>query len=225
MVETTRVLLIHDDLQACRRLADALALHEDWAIEAVDVAAALRGSIVPPPFDAIVLAAAMQADDRQALTAGLRAGGQSAPLLCAEIGGGDESQVAVLLARIREHLPKADHGRAQQWSIGPFVFNPHAKRLGDPGAAREIRLTHKESAILCYLCQAGDVMVPRERLLREIWGYNPRVTTHTLETHVYRLRQKLERDPTNAEFLLTENGGYRLRRASKSEINQDRGMV
>ncbi|MCZ6522531.1 MAG: helix-turn-helix domain-containing protein, partial [Alphaproteobacteria bacterium] len=73
-----------------------------------------------------------------------------------------------------------------------------------------VRLTEKETAILKYLYRAGDKVVGREVLLNEVWGYNAGVTTHTLETHIYRLRQKIERDPSNARLLITEPGGYRL---------------
>ena len=74
----------------------------------------------------------------------------------------------------------------------------------------KIRLTEKETAILKYLFRAGDNVIGRDELLNEVWGYNSGVTTHTLETHVYRLRQKIERDPSNAAILVTETGGYRL---------------
>jgi DNA-binding response OmpR family regulator len=81
--------------------------------------------------------------------------------------------------------------------------------LVDP-SEKKVRLTEKETAILKYLYRAGQKVVGRDVLLHEVWGYNAGVTTHTLETHIYRLRQKIERDPSNAELLVTETGGYKL---------------
>jgi DNA-binding response OmpR family regulator len=75
---------------------------------------------------------------------------------------------------------------------------------------KKTRLTEKETAILRYLYRAGKTPVPRDQLLTEVWGYNSGVTTHTLETHIYRLRQKIEKDPSNATLLVTEGGGYKL---------------
>ena len=92
----------------------------------------------------------------------------------------------------------------------PTSSSPSAKLLTDPSGRKKVRLTEKETAILKYLYHAGDQAIGRDTLLGEVWGYNAGVTTHTLETHVYRLRQKIERDPTRAEILVTEIGGYRL---------------
>ena len=77
-------------------------------------------------------------------------------------------------------------------------------------AGKKLRLTEKETNILKYLYRAGGKTISREELLSEVWGYNAGVTTHTLETHVYRLRQKIEPDPANARLLITDAGGYRL---------------
>jgi DNA-binding response OmpR family regulator len=74
----------------------------------------------------------------------------------------------------------------------------------------KIRLTEKETAIIKFLLRSGEQIVSRDVLLQDVWGYNAGVTTHTLETHVYRLRQKIERDPSHAEILVTEGGGYKL---------------
>ena len=116
----------------------------------------------------------------------------------------------VLLARLRAHLRQGDQSDAAVFMIGPYTFRPGAKLLTDQSGRKKVRLTEKETAILKYLYRAGDRAIGRDTLLGEVWGYNAGVTTHTLETHVYRLRQKIERDPTRAEILVTEPGGYRL---------------
>jgi DNA-binding response OmpR family regulator len=119
-------------------------------------------------------------------------------------------RLSVLLARLRAHLRQSEHSDDAVFTIGPYTFRPSAKLLLDSTGRKKVRLTEKETAILKFLYRAGDHAIGRDTLLGEVWGYNAGVTTHTLETHVYRLRQKIERDPTRAEILVTEPGGYRL---------------
>jgi DNA-binding response OmpR family regulator len=119
-------------------------------------------------------------------------------------------RLGVLLARLRSHLRQHEQSEDAVFTIGPYNFRPSAKVLANLEDKKKVRLTEKETAILKYLFRAGGKVVARDVLLNEVWGYNAGVTTHTLETHVYRLRQKIERDPGNAQILLTEPGGYRL---------------
>ena len=115
----------------------------------------------------------------------------------------------LLLARIRAHLRSHEQSEDAVFRIGPYEFRPAAKVLIDD-KGRKVRLTEKETNILKYLYRAGAKAVSREELLTEVWGYNAGVTTHTLETHIYRLRQKIEPEPGQARLLLTDAGGYRL---------------
>ncbi|MEM8624182.1 MAG: response regulator transcription factor, partial [Pseudomonadota bacterium] len=115
----------------------------------------------------------------------------------------------VLLARIRAQLRQHEQSEDAVFPLGPYSFRPGQKLLVDE-ADRKIRLTEKETNILKFLYRAGGRTIDRDTLLREVWGYNAGVTTHTLETHVYRLRQKIEPDPGQARILLTDAGGYRL---------------
>jgi DNA-binding response OmpR family regulator len=116
---------------------------------------------------------------------------------------------SVLLARIRAHLRSHEASEDAVYRIGPYEFRPGMRVLIDP-AQKKIRLTDKEASILRYLYRSGEKPVGREELLREVWGYNANVTTHTLETHIYRLRQKIEPDAQAPKLLITETGGYRL---------------
>lgn len=119
-------------------------------------------------------------------------------------------QMNVLLARLRAQLRQFEQMEDTIFNIGPYKFRSSSKVLVDERDGKKVRLTDKEAAILRYLHRAGDKVVSREELLTGVWGYGPNLTTHTLETHVYRLRQKIESNPSRAEFLITEAGGYRL---------------
>lgn len=119
-------------------------------------------------------------------------------------------RLAVLLARVRAHLRQHEQSDDAVFTIGPYQFHPAAKMLSAGDGKKKIRLTEKETAILKYLYRIGNKTVSRETLLGEVWGYNAAVTTHTLETHIYRLRQKIEENPADVRLLMTEPGGYRL---------------
>jgi len=116
---------------------------------------------------------------------------------------------SVLLARIRAHLRSHESSEDAVFHIGPYEFRPATRLLLDE-RQKKIRLTDKETSILKYLYRSGEKPVGRDELLREVWGYNANVTTHTLETHIYRLRQKIEPDAQSPKLLITETGGYRL---------------
>jgi DNA-binding response OmpR family regulator len=115
-----------------------------------------------------------------------------------------------LLARLQAQLRAFDSSQSAVFTIGPYTFRPAAKLLLRIDTSQRIRLTAKEVSILKYLCRAGDRVTSREELLTEVWGYHASVSTHTLETHIYRLRQKIEVDPTDVHLLVSGPGGYRL---------------
>ena len=119
-------------------------------------------------------------------------------------------RLGVLRARLRAHIRQHERSDDAVFTIRPYTFQPSNKLLINNEDEKKVRLTDKETAILKYLYRSGDKVVSRDVLLDEVWGYNASVTTHTLETHVYRLRQKIEENPSSARILITEPGGYRL---------------
>jgi DNA-binding response OmpR family regulator len=225
-----RPILIVDDDRALREtLAEQLAVDGEFtAVEAATVAEAEDKLNAPDGrFDGVILDIALPDGDGRDLCAKLRRQGMKMPIIILT-GSDDESDVvrgldsgandyiakpfrlAELLARLRAQMRIFENSEDAVFSIGPYMFRPSAKLLQDQARNRRIRLTEKEAAILKFLYRAGTRPVARQVLLNEVWGYNAAVTTHTLETHIYRLRQKIEPDPSNARLLVTEGGGYRL---------------
>lgn len=121
-------------------------------------------------------------------------------------------KLSVLMARMPRQLRQHDQSEDAVFSIGSYTFKPSSKLLLHGETEQKVRLTEMETSILKYLYRAGNKVVHRDVLLSEVWGYKAGVTTHTLETHIYRLRQKIEDDPENAILLRTGPGGYRLSR-------------
>ncbi|MCE8000783.1 MAG: response regulator transcription factor [Rhodobiaceae bacterium] len=226
-MSTIKKILIVDDDDALRdSLVEQLALHEEFTCTATTCAAEgiehVRGNHV----DIVLLDVGLPDMDGREACRLMRKGGLKAPvimltgadsdsdtILGLEAGANDyvtkPFRFGVLLARIRAHLRQHEQSEDAVFKIGPYTFKPSAKMLVDDGD-KKVRLTEKETAILKFLYRTGVKTVGRDVLLHEVWGYNSGVTTHTLETHIYRLRQKIERDPSNAELLVTEAGGYKL---------------
>jgi DNA-binding response OmpR family regulator len=205
----TRILLAESDDVLRAGLAEQLQ-HEGYdVVTAADAQAAKDAAREPLAFAIIGL------DNGEQLVTALRGQGLSCPMLLltdGEMAGPQESlarpfRFSTLLQRL--HALNTHHTSSNDMAvrIGPYTFHPSAKLLQAEG--RKVRLTEKETNILKFL-HASAGTVPRDILLHEVWGYGPAVATHTLETHIYRLRKKIEQDPAKAQILLTEGGGYRL---------------
>ncbi len=221
-----KILLVDDDEDLRESLSEQFALYEEF--EPVSVASAGEGVnyIKNNQADLIILDVGLPDMDGREACKLMRKAGFKSPIIMLtghdsysdtilglEAGANDyvvkPFRFGVLLARIRAHLRQHEQSEDAVFTIGPYMFKPSAKILVDKDE-NKIRLTEKETSILKYLYRAGEKPITRDVLLHEVWGYNSGVTTHTLETHIYRLRQKIEQDPSNAELLVTETGGYKL---------------
>jgi DNA-binding response OmpR family regulator len=227
MTRETTILVIDDDLELRQALVEQFDLEEGFgAVGAASAAEGFAAALEHKPA-AIVLDVSLPDMDGFAACEQLRARGVKAPIIMLTGAAQEEEQqvrgldvgandyvlkpfrFSVLLARIRAHLRSHEASEDAVYRIGHYEFRPGTRLLVGP-AQQKIRLTDKEASILRYLYRSGEKPVGREELLREVWGYNANVTTHTLETHIYRLRQKIEPDAQSPKLLITETGGYRL---------------
>jgi DNA-binding response OmpR family regulator len=225
MTSAKRVLLVEDDVMLSASLAEQLAQEGDYAVVTAGDCAKGREASREGLYEFIILDVGLPDGDGRELCREFRGQGVTCPIVLLTAAASDTDTIkgldsgandyvtkpfrfAVLMARVHAHLRSHDRSEEAMYRIGPYTFRPSAKLLLD-AKAKKIRLTEKETNILKYLYRCGET-VPRETLLNEVWGYNPAVTTHTLETHIYRLRQKIEENPSEARILVTESGGYRL---------------
>ncbi|MBX6426114.1 MAG: response regulator transcription factor [Variibacter sp.] len=226
MTQQRKILIVDDDSELRGMLVEQLALHEEFEAQGVDTAAKGLKAAKDGHVDLMLMDISLPDMDGREAVRSLRSSGFKAPIIMLtghdtdadtilglESGANDyvtkPFRFAVLLARIRAQLRQHEASEDAVFTIGPYTFRPSAKLLVAAKGGK-IRLTEKEAAILRYLYRAGQKPVSRDVLLQEVWGYNSGVTTHTLETHIYRLRQKIEQDASNPSILVTDAGGYKL---------------
>ena len=226
MANLKKILLVDDDDDLRDALAEQLVMTEDFDVFEADSGATGMSRTKEQIYDLVVLDVGLPDTDGRELCRLMRKQGVKCPIVMLTghdtdadtilgLDAGANDYIAkpfkfpVLLARIRAQLRTHEQSEDAVFQLGPYTFKPAMKTLLTEDD-RKIRLTEKETNILKFLYRSGDRTVARDVLLHEVWGYNAGVTTHTLETHIYRLRQKIEPDPSNARLLVTESGGYRL---------------
>jgi DNA-binding response OmpR family regulator len=227
MMTERRILIVDGDDTLLGVLDEQLQLLEGFLTTTTGTAKECLALAKTDYFDVILLGLGLpDMDGREAFRL-MRQNGVTSPILLLidvntdadtilelDVGANDRItkpfRLGVLLARLRAHISQSDRSDDVMLSIGPYRFQPSNKILVREIDQCKFYLTDKETAILKFLHKAKNKAVCREVLLDKVWGYNANVTTHTLETHVYRLRQKIEPDPSNVTIIITEPGGYRL---------------
>ncbi len=226
MTQTRRILIVDDDDDLRNALVEQVNLHPEFQVEAVATAEAALAAVAESPPDLVIMDVGLPDLDGREAVKRMRREGYRRPIIMLTAHDSDADAVlgldsgandyvgkpfrfVVLLARIRSQVRQYEASEDAEFQVGPYTFRPTSKNLVNAHGVK-LRLTEKEAAILRYLHRAEQQPVARETLLKNVWGYNANVTTHTLETHIYRLRQKIEDNPAEAQLLVTEGGGYKL---------------
>ena len=226
MAQLKKILLVDDDDDLREALSEQLIMTEDFDVFEAENGQAAMERAKEALYDLVILDVGLPDTDGRELCRLLRKQGVKAPILMLTGHDSDADTILgldagandyvtkpfkfpVLLARIRAQLRTHEQSEDAIFQLGPYTFKP-AQKLLVTEDDKKVRLTEKETNILKFLYRSSEGVVPRDVLLHEVWGYNAGVTTHTLETHIYRLRQKIEPDPAQARLLVTESGGYRL---------------
>jgi DNA-binding response OmpR family regulator len=226
MPSTRKILIVDDDSELRDALTEQLSLHEEFDAVAVENGTGAVQAAKVEQIDLVIMDVGLPDIDGRDAVRILRKNGFKAPILMLTAHDTDSDTIlgfesgandyvtkpfrfGVLLARIRALLRQHDASDDGIFTIGPYTFRPSSKLLLNP-KGNKVRLTVKETAILRYLYRVGERPVSRETMLQEVWGYHSEVTTHTLETHIYRLRQKIEKDVATPVILVTESQGYKL---------------
>jgi DNA-binding response OmpR family regulator len=223
------ILIVEDDQRIREMLAERLADEQGFAVltsgtlHEADEAINHEDSHV----DAVILDVGMPDGDGLAFCAKLRRLGHGMPIIMLT-GLADEAHVVhglecgandyiakpfrtnELVARIRAQLREFENSEDASFPVGPYLFRPSKRLLQERVTKHRVRLTAIEATILKFLYHSNGRPVDRRIIMQEVWGHNITVMTHTLETHIYRMRQKMEADPANPVLLETLQDGYRL---------------
>ncbi|MGB0632573.1 MAG: response regulator transcription factor [Alphaproteobacteria bacterium] len=226
-LQSRNILIVEDDQEFRHTLAEQLRLHEEFDVEEAGTGEAAIADAEKTNFNAILLDVGLPDMDGRDVCRVLRRKGIHAPVIMLtgmdsdadtvlglDSGANDyvtkPFRMGVLLARLRAHIRQHEMSEDASFAVGPYLFRPAAKILRRTDGSKDVSLSEKENAILKHLYRAGDAAVSCEKLYAEIWDHSASLMTHTLQTHVYRLRQKIEDNPSDPRILVSEHGGYRL---------------
>ena len=227
MATNRRILVVEDDEDLGELLTEQLQIHDEYVTELANNGTSAIDLTKDQYFDVIILDVALPDMDGREVCRVMRRNGVKSPIIMLSAADTDADtilgldagandyvtkpfRIGVLMARLRSHIREHEQSQYAIFTIGPYTFQPSNKLLLNVESNRKTVLTEKETAIIKFLFLAGERVVNRDKLLSEVWGYNSKVRTHTLETHIYRLRQKIELDPSVPEIIVTEPNGYRL---------------
>ena len=227
MIAEKQVLIVEGNTSLLEMLNERFQLLEEFVPSVAKSGVEALKKSNKDRFEVIILDASLPDMDSREVCRLMRSNGIRSPIIILidcdtkgdtflgpDVGANDyitkPFRLVVLLAKMRNHVRQFEHNDDAALTIGPYSFQPGVHLLMEKKTNKKVHLTDKETAILNYLYQVGDKVVGRDVLLDKVWGYSAEVTTHTLETHIYRLRQKIEKNPSNTRILMTEPGGYRL---------------
>jgi len=222
-----RVLVVDDDEPLREALSSQLDMHEGYDVLQAGTGADAIERARATTFDTILLDLMLPDLDGREVCRILRRNGNATPvivltaatseadeILSLDAGANDvvtkPFRIAVLLARVRAHMRQYASSADAAFTVGPYLYKPGARLLVERDSSREVALSDTENSILRLLCRAAGAAVTRQELYEQIWGFKAPLDTHTLQTHVYRLRRKIETDPGEPRILLSEHQGYRL---------------
>ena len=222
-----KALIVEGDATLRRTLREQLEIQEGYVVVEAETGEQAIELCDQQPFEVILLDVGLPDTDGRDLCRLMRRQGVKSPIIIMSVHDSDADvilgldsgasdyvtkpfRLGVLLARVRAQHRQFKFLDDVNLPIGPYAFRPSTKILTNRETDKKVHLTERESDILKFLYRIGDRPAPRSVLLGEVWGFKANVTTHTLESHIYRLRQKLEPDPKNAKILVTEPDGYRL---------------
>jgi DNA-binding response OmpR family regulator len=221
-----RILIVDDEPAIVRGLEDNLRFEGYETLAATSGDEGLARALAEAP-DLVLLDVMMPARSGWDVCRELRQRGVDVPIIMLTARGEEGDRVRglelgaddyiskpfslrELLARVRAVLRRpGPRQKFEELAFGDVRVHRRGRRVTRGG--REVRLTRKEYELLVYLAEHQGDVVTRERLLDEVWGYERFPTTRTVDTHVLRLRRKLEADPDRPRFIHTVHGqGYRF---------------
>ena len=227
MVKRKTILCVSEVPLLKQLLLDQLQKQGEYLLEESLSAADAISLIVKEHFDCILIDTSLADVSLSNLCKNIREEGVRSPIILVAGARGEDFAIAaldagandyvlkpfkinVLVAKIRSNIRQFEQSEFATLRFGRFSFKPGDKLLLNNSSQEAVRLTDKETAIIKLLYLSGGEVVTRATLLEEVWGYNTTLTTHTLETHIYRIRQKVGNTSSGPDFIATESEGYRM---------------